>query len=138
MLSSEVGTTSSLISLILTLYIFSSIKKVKDFYNRKITSPRLAKKIKKNISQISESLNNFEDSKNYIKVELGKLEANLKHLSNKLDKNVKLQIKNSLKKINLFKKDFTYEVAWEIYGEASKILEEIDNFFEDIKWEGLQ
>lgn len=134
--SPEIGSFYSLVSLLLTIFIFLSIRKIKNFYFCKVRLPQLIKKVKSNTSKISDFLNNFKESKDNIRLELGKLEANLKSLSKKINKPIKLYIKKDLKRIrNLSKNNLTPEITWEIYREVSKTLEEINNYFEDIKWE---
>lgn len=135
---SDIGSIASILSFIIVLIIFFSVKKIKNFYIFKVRVPDLNKKFENIVSNISSFLNDYENATNSIDEETAKCEVVLKSLKKKLPRSLKKSIKNVIKRLNNYQNrphQKTEGNLREIYVNALKILEEIKYIQEDIKWE---
>jgi len=135
---SDIGSIASILSFIIALIIFFNVKKIKNFYIFKVRVPDLNKKFENVVSNISNFLNDYENTTNSIDEETAKCEVVLKSLKKKLPRSLKKSIKNVIERLNNYQNrpyQKTEGNLREIYVNALKILEEIKYIQEDIKWE---
>lgn len=131
------GNTASIVSLIVSGFVFWGVRKIRQNFLFNARAPELIDKLNKLASKISSLLNDFEQSKEDIFLEIGKSKITLKTLSTKLGNDqkksassiVKLIDKNA-SNLSILDKDSIYN----IYVEIRLFVEEMGNEIKDRQW----
>ena len=98
--------------------------------------PDLTRKLDQHQEKLEEYLNDFDKSIPLISLELAKVEVVLKSLSKKLDRQSRKSVVQLLKNI----RDYNPRMKnrnrlWQIYIDLNKIIDELADLQEDLKWE---
>jgi hypothetical protein len=151
---------TSLAGFLLTVYVTYTVKNIRSFYVSAAVIPKLISRITDLASDISTCYSKYDDSADEISLKLGLLDTNIKSLTSRLPRNKRGSL-NQLSQMvrryigtspeglswfnNLKNKDDnnghdpsvhrTPELLWAIYGATQKILEEMNNFQEERKWQ---
>ena len=132
----SIGSFASIAGLVVTIYIFFGVRKIKQEFLFRVRLPGLLKKIQNHASAISGELSTFPDSKNAILEELAIAQVNIKSLESKSFGTMR----SSLKKLRLNieqlrgKREIEKDSIREIYLEMNMMIQEISNIREDDKW----
>lgn len=129
----NIGNTTSVLSLGITIWVAISILKIKKSYLNQARVPELVKKLRTYNSELNRALNDFGSSKYNTSVQIRKISATLLSLKPKLSytKPTKSLIRK-IKKLDYEK--LSEEVARNIYRETTGIIEGIDNELKDEQW----
>lgn len=137
---SFIGSLFSTLSFIITILILLKLKRIHSEYLFKIRSPELLKKLKINSDNISTYLNDFKRFIDDINREFTICKAILISLKNKCPKEIKKSASTIIKFIKSYlntpNNNKKQEDANWIYNELQGIVEECNNYWEDIKWGG--
>jgi len=130
---------ATIIGLLLTVYIFVTLRNIKNLYLFKARMPEQLEKLNKHISDINKYYSDFEGSYEIIEVELAKSEVLLEWFRNRI-KGVsnKTDIKNLLTKISNIRSNNIKgqkNRVWEVYVNMSKLSEALESYRKDQKWE---
>jgi hypothetical protein len=134
-LSSEVGTAASLLSLLLTLWVLRSIYTLRSHFLFTARLPQLLEDLQQNTSGLSQGLAQPEEWSDIVDIEMVRCDANLKNLVPK----VKGQTRTSIVQIHdeiakYLSGDRTKVAARTIYTKLNGLLQELHNLHEDTKW----
>ena len=131
------GSIASIISLILTIFIFFGIRKIKRFYIFTGRVPEVVKGLDEIASNISKHLNDYNDFLPQIRLELAKAEVALKTLRKKVGKREhKKPINSLIKTIKNYKPNPEGEEELrQIHIDLYKIVAEVQELRKDQKWE---
>ena len=133
---SALGNTASIISLIITVYLFYAVRKIKSFYVSKARVPELIRELKEHASHLAEFHRDFEDSSEQVLLEIGKAEVTLKSLRNKVQRPTRKSVSRVLKLIKTYTPFYrTKDNLWKIYVEMQKLIQEIAGAQSDRDWE---
>lgn len=132
-----IGFFVSIASLILTIYVLTTIKGIRRHFVSRIRLPELGKQLKRFASQLADYQNEYETSKPDIKLLIGRVEVTLAEIHTKVSGPTKDLVMSGIDKIQEYnqKDEGSLEDSWAIYGEVQKIIDKIDFFQEDQKWE---
>ncbi|MCL4705750.1 hypothetical protein KJ068_11345 [bacterium] len=125
----------SLISFLLTVSVFLTLRKIRRNYVFKGRVPKLAEDLKKHSSKIIECLNNFDGFLPEIQEELARAKVTTKYLIKNTDGSLRDAIQQLDSKINTYETDTGESELRKIYLEMVSVNTEILNTFEDKTWE---
>lgn len=91
---------SSLISIVLSVLVFFKIQKIESNYNARIRLPILVEKINEHASNLMARMPNYNTVINEVKLELAWTQADLESIYWKVDKSLRREVKNVIRKIN--------------------------------------
>ena len=126
---------SSIISLILTFYVFLDVRKIKNYYLFAARVPDLMVKLQESSSNMSDYIKRFDKYALEIEEEVDRSEVLLESLKNKLDGEAKKSIEQLLKDIESYNKRKDKKAVRQIYRNISKVIIRIKEIQEDRKWE---
>lgn len=150
---SAIGTTASLLSLLLTGFVLWNLRRIKKHYIFTARSPDLIERLRKHASQISTYLNDPEGFESETSVELARMEATLLSLQRVMARPHKWPIRDLLEtvrsnelsstrrrnsyykyllKIREKNKDSTLRI---VYLETVKLVEQLDDIQEEQRWD---
>ena len=132
----KLGSLASIAGLVLTIYVFFGVRKIKQEFLFRVRLPGLLKKIQNHASSISSELPNLPESENSIIEELSIAQVNIQSLENKSSGTMK----NSLKKLRLKIEDIRKnnkvdkDSIRSVYLDLNMVIQEISNIRDDDKW----
>lgn len=148
------GVISSIASLIISVFVLLTVKKIKRFYAFTARAPEINQKLIEIASAISDNLNSFNGFTTGLYTLLGDAEVNLKSISRKTDGPLKKKINLLIKLISsidsrpnwstrilgFFKNtnndiDSQKDILQNIYVSLYKITAECTEIYEDSRWE---
>ena len=133
---SEVADWFGIISFGLTVWIAFGVRTIQRRYLFTARVPDLTKQISKHASKLVLQHADFEKSRSDVDLTLAQLEAPLKSLQNKVERQSKPSIKSLLAAISEFQKQRgSKDQLWKIYVETQKLIAEIDEIAADARWE---
>lgn len=139
-LSSEfftiLASISSIISLILTFYVFLDVRKIKSYYLFAARVPNLIEKLQQNASNLSDYLDNFEQFSSKIEEELAEAEVIVESLSKRIDGDAKKSTEKLIKHMQEYNsREKNRDSVWKIYLDIRRVVGRINEIQEDRKWE---
>ncbi|MGB0389302.1 MAG: hypothetical protein ACPGWR_31150 [Ardenticatenaceae bacterium] len=130
------GTISSLISLILTFYVFLDVRKIRSYYVFSARVPDLIKKLHMHVSNLARYAKAFEQHSLEIEEELAGAEVVLESLHSKLDGKAKQSVAQLMQDIESYpQKRKDKNAVKKIYIDMTKIIGRVREIQEDRKWE---
>jgi hypothetical protein len=93
---------SSLIGLLVSVFVLVKIKKIESNYNARIRLPALLAKINAHASNLIALMQDYAETVNEIKLELASTGADLESLHKKVDRSMKAEIKSTIRRIRRF------------------------------------
>jgi hypothetical protein len=127
---------SAIISAFVSIYLFVTIRRLKTRYLFKVRAPELLNELNTHASNLANYMNDFIDSIDQIKLELGRIEVKLGVLKRKVPRNTRKSIERVVRYINNYKADDRKQnKLFEVYVEMQKLTDEINNIYEDRKLE---
>lgn len=139
----DAGTISSIIGLIVTLFLLLEARKIQLSFLRRARLPALTKELNKSIPKISRSLGSWKTDDVKTKQEFAKVKALLENLKPKLTADEKKHINSFLVKLQPRKYyiirtsifDLTEDLAWDLYTDLNLIATGLDQLIKDSKWD---
>ncbi len=131
------GNTASIVSLIISGFVFYGVRKIRQNFLFNARVPELTEKLNKQASRISSLLNDFDQSTEEIILEIGKGKITLKTLSSKLEKEQKKSASNIIKLIDEHVSNLSTvdkDSIYKIYVEIRLFIEEMGNEIKDRQW----
>lgn len=131
-----VASVSSVVALILTLFIFYHTSKLRNRYLFLIRAPELIKQLEDHGSNISKYLDAPSVYQQELRIELTMCRANLKNLRPKLDRGAKSSLKTLDRNIQrvLQRDPVSSDDAWALYQELIGFILEVQNLLADQAW----
>ena len=150
---SAIGTTSSLVSLLLTGFVLWSLRRIKRHYIFTARSPDLIERLRGHASEIATYLNDPEGFESETSLELARMEATLLSLQRVLSRPHRRPIRDLLETVRSHKlsstrsqgsyykrlfrahnknKDSTSRI---VYLETVKLVEQLDDIQEEQRWD---
>jgi len=138
-----VGNMSSIIGLVITLFVFFTLRRIRRQYIFRIRGPQVIKKLTASASKIIDFLNYYPSTRREIHTELAIVEALVNSLKEKLVPSYKSSIKVVVQLVRKFRKRArgaeetygTYDEVFAIYNELQKLIVETTECQTDTKWE---
>lgn len=133
---SDLGTLASILSFVITLYVFFAVRKIKSFYVSKARVPELIDQLKEHASHLADLHRDFNDSRPQVLLEIGKAEVTLRSLKNKVRRPTKKSVAVVIKLIKSYGPyNQTQDNLWKIYVEMQKLIQEVVGVQSDRAWE---
>jgi hypothetical protein len=133
---SGVGSAASIISFLITLYLFYAVRKIKSFYVSKARIPELIEQLKEHASRLADFHRDFEESRQQVLLEIGRAEVTLKSLKKKVSRPTRKSVRVVIKLIGNYSPfNQTQDNLWNIYVELQKVIQEIIGVQSDRAWE---
>lgn len=133
----SIGSVASIIGLVLTIFIYFGVRKIRRDFLFRARIPALLKKLQKHASKLSRCLQDYSNTKEATDEELSIAEVNLVSLYQKSYGPLKKSLKSLIKDIRRFRKDdsrSTKQNLRSIYLNINMVVQEINNLREDEKW----
>lgn len=133
---SGLGSAASILSLIITLYLFYAIRKIKSFYVSKARVPELIEQLEGYASNLADFHRDFKKSREQVLLEIGKAEVTLKSLKKKVGRPTRKSVTVVIRMIkNYSPYNQTQDNLWKIYVEMQKLIQEVIGLQSDRAWE---
>lgn len=132
---------SSIIGLIITLFVLKRVGEIQRRFMFTARVPDLKSKLSGKASKLIELQADFENKFNEIHTELARIEVHLNSLNKKVNKENRVSIKEALRLIRDYRKEAKKKNTGdenklsEIYTQLQKIIEEINELIKDSEWE---
>ncbi len=130
-----IGFPISVISLVITLYVYQSIENIKGQYVSKARVPDLLKNLNKHASKLSEYYGDFDNSKDAILLEIGNTEVALDFLKGKVSKQIQTSIEKAYVQISNYKANPERDKLYAVYVDLQKVNQGTFYLQQDQKWE---
>ncbi len=131
-----VASLSSVVALILTLFILYQTFKLRNRYLFLIRTPQLLTQLEEHNSNISKYLNAVSVYQQELRIELTKCQKNLKNLKPKLDRSTRKSLKaldNNVQRV-MQHDSVSSDEAWALYQELAGFIVEVQNVLADQAW----
>lgn len=133
------GNTASILSFIISILVWLSVKKIREFYVFNARSPAFTQKLSKLASNLSEGLNSYEGITTKIKKNLVEIDITLKSLRKNSNSEVKATINVLIKNIKKAESNNDHEVSKEllenIHIMTYKVIKQCEERYEESRWE---
>ncbi len=142
----DFASISSIAGLFITSYLLYEAKKLRDSFLMKARLPDLSISLKQNASQLIDATKDWDNSKQNLFSNLAKIKSTLKSIDSKVPKSVKKEINTLIDKIETKKVFIIFSTSKElseitidevdiIYGNLYGIIESLEKFSKNLKWE---
>ena len=139
----NIGSISSIVGLIATIFLFVEARKIKNSFLRKARLPEVTRDLKKSTSKLSDHLKEWGTDKNPAVEEFSKVKALLENIKSKLPPEEQKKVGNYL--VRLCPKKYFFiasplsklneDDAWERYTELSGLVVALQQLAKDSKWD---
>ena len=130
----DISDVASIIGVLFTAFILIEIKIIKRKFLFKARIPELLRSLKNHAKEISQKLNDFDDSMRDIETNLTRCSATLKNLKSKVDRNTGQTTQRLIKRIQKRHKPLQKEDVWKIYNDLQALIDSLSHLQKDIKW----
>jgi hypothetical protein len=135
---SDVGSAASIISFVITLYLFYAVRKIKSFYVFKAMVPELTEELKEHASNLADLHRDFKESRDQVLLEIARTGVTLESLKKKVGRPTKKSINVVIKLIDDYSPhNQSPGYLWKIYVELQKVIQEIIYVQSDRAWENV-
>lgn len=134
----QIGTLSSILSFVITIFVWMSVKKIKDFYLFTARFPDLTTRLSELASGLSDGLNAYEGITTKIKKILIDIEVILKSLRKKSNGDVKKSINlliKEIQKVSSNAENIPKEMLENIHISTYKVIKQCEDLYEESRWE---
>lgn len=128
---------SSIIALLVTIYISTNIRRIKKINFIKVRGPEQFNELSKRISKINDYYSDFYNSLDEIKLEIAKTGVLLDWFKKYSSKELRSEIKASKNLVSEMKnnnEEKVKEIVWDFYLILIKISSILETQFQDRKW----
>lgn len=131
-----VGNFLSIVSFVLTIFVWLNVRKLRNVYKLKARGPSLIKELSKSASNLSRFMNEYHEFVPQVTEELGKVAVKLHSLKRKLSGSPKRSVKQVLACIDQCEVSAqNEEQVRRTYIEIVKVIEELKDNQKDLNWE---
>ncbi|MCG7537287.1 hypothetical protein [Pseudoalteromonas sp. OOF1S-7] len=139
----QIGSISSIIGLIVTVFLFFEARSIKNSFIRRARLPEVNRELLKFTSQLSERLKNWESQKTEAIETFSQIKALLQNIKPKLPSEEKRKVDEYLQKLHPKRyliiegslSDLTEDDAWDRYTELSGLVTTLQQLAKDSKWD---
>lgn len=139
----KIGSISSMIGFIVTVFLFIEARKIRDSFLRRARLPEINKELTKATSKVSDQLKNWDDDKTPALEEFSKVKALLENIKPKLPSEERKKVNDYIcrlqpKKYLIIKtsiSELSEDAAWELYTELSGLVTSLQQLAKDSKWD---
>lgn len=139
----ELGSISSILGLIVTVFLFFEARKIRNSFLRRARLPELNKDLIKVTSEVAETLKKWNADKTPALETFSKVKALLENIRLKVPSEEKRKVDNYLnrlqpKKFFIMKSsisELNEDSAWELYTELSGLVTSLQQLAKDSKWD---
>lgn len=139
----KLGSISSIIGLIVTVFLFLEARKIRNSFLRRARLPEVNKELAKVTSEVAESLKKWDSDKTPVLETFSKVKALLENISPKLPSDEKRKVENYLNRLQPKKyfiikssiSELNEDSAWELYTELSGLVTSLQQLAKDSKWD---
>jgi len=133
---SDLGSISSLASLLVTIWIAISVRKIKSFYLFTARVPELGRRLRRHSSNLAKYMNDPVSFKERISEEIVAAEVTVTSLQRKLSGREKKNVKDLLTGIRRANKaEFQLSEVREVYLLMIRVNEHLKDLQSDLRWE---
>lgn len=126
---------SSIIGLIITIFLFIEARKIRAAFIRRARLPELNHDLAKMTSEVSKNLKNWNTDKAPALESFSKVKALLENIKSKLPAEEKKKVSSLLSKIERANiSTMTDNSVWLLYAELSGLVTSIEQIIKDSKW----
>ena len=129
----NISIISSVIGLVVTVFLFIEAREIKKSFIRKARLPDLNNELNSISSKLNDILNNW-DKKDFM-VELGKLRGMLEQGKAKLHNDDKEAVGSLLKSLEVVNSELSEDQAWELYTNFQYVTSRLQQTEKDSKWD---
>jgi len=139
----KIGSISSIIGLIVTIFLFVEARKIRDSFLRKARLPEINKELLKVASKVSGQLKNWGTDRNPALVAFSNIKALLENIKPKLPSKERKEVGDYLNQLQPKKylfirssiSELDEDTAWELYAELSGLVTTLQQLANDSKWD---
>lgn len=139
----KIGSISSVIGLVVTVFLFLEARKIRDSFLRKARLPEVNRDLAKSTSQLSDRLKEWDDDKTPSIEIFSRVRALLENIKAKLPPEEKKKVNDYLLKLHPKKyyfingslSELTEDEAWDRYTELSWLVTTLQQLAKDSKWD---
>lgn len=139
----KIGSISSILGLVVTVFIFIEARKIRNSFLRRARLPEINRELNKVTSSVSNNLKNWDADKTPALAAFSNVKALLENIKPKLPAEEKRKVGAYLdrlqpKKYLIIKasiSDLNEEAAWELYAELSGLVTSLQQLAKDSIWE---
>lgn len=139
----KIGSISSVLGLIVTVFLFIEARKIRNSFLRRARLPEINKELSKATSKVSNHLKNWDADKTPALEALSNVKALLENIKPKLPAEEKRKVGVYLDRLQPKKylviktsvSELNEEAAWELYTELSGLVTSLQQLAKDSKWD---
>lgn len=139
----KIGSISSIIGLVVTVFLFLEARKIRNSFLRRARLPEVNRELSKSASQLSDRLKKWNDDKTPSIETFSTIKALLENIKSKLPPEEKKKVGEYLLKLHPKKYFFmnsplsklTEDEAWDRYTELSGLVTTLQQLAKDSKWD---
>jgi len=131
-----IGSVASLVSLVLTVYVAWSLRKIKNTYIFRMRAPHFTKTLTKHASTLIDYARDFNSSQHEIGDELARVDVKLKAMQGRMRGASKKAVKELRDRIRDFERAPGDEAKFRLaYRGMQRVIEEVKEYQEDLDLE---
>jgi len=139
----KIGSISSILGLIVTVFLFMEARKIRNSFLRRARLPEVNKELAKVTSNVSIQLKNWEVDKTPALEAFSNVKALLENIRLKLPSEEKRKVGDYLNRLQPKKylsvkrsiSELSEDAAWELYTELSGLVTSLQQLVKDSKWD---
>lgn len=139
----KLGSISSILGLIVTVFLFIEARKIRNSFLRRARLPEVNKELAKITSQVSDRLKKWESDKKPVLETFSNVKALLENIRPKLPSEEKRKVESYLSRLQPKKyliirssiSELKEDDAWELYTELSGLVTSLQQLAKDSKWD---
>ena len=139
----KIGSISSILGLIVTIFLFVEARKIRNSFLRRARLPEINRELAKATSNVSDQLKNWGEDKTPALEAFSNVKALLENIKPKLPSEEKNKVKDYLSRlqpkkylfVNTSLAELGEDSAWELYTELSGLVTSLQQLAKDSKWD---
>jgi hypothetical protein len=139
----KLGSLSSILGLIVTLFLLYEAKKIRNSFLRRARLPEVNRELSKSTSQLSENLKDWSSDKNPTLETFSTIKALLENIKEKLPSDERRKVDEYLSNLHPKKwwfinsplSELTEDEAWNRYTDLSGLVTRLQQLAKDSKWD---
>lgn len=139
----KLGSISSVIGLIVTVFLFIEARAIRNSFLRRARLPELNKELARATSQVSQHLKSWDEDKKPALESLSNVKALLENMKPKLPSDERKKVVAYLSRLQPTKyfvlktriTELSEDSAWELYTELSGLVTSLEQLAKDSKWD---
>lgn len=139
----KIGSISSMIGLIVTIFLFMEARKIRNSFLRRARLPEINRELAKVTSKVSDQLKNWDADKTPALEAFSNVKALLENIKPKLPSEERNKVADYLNRLQPKKyliiktsiSELGEDAAWELYTELSGLVTSLQQLVKDSKWD---